>query len=590
MGITKRHKLSILAFLLCAGLAIALAARSLPAGTGPDGSGQETPPQEQVPEEPPVTIEMIREAVFADIPADDPAYDAAAFVQYYGLLTADADGVFGRYEPLRRGELEAALRVMCGEEPGAASAADADPNAFVTRKDLADALYRTAAAYGWANTKGWGEDHPADHPLSKGQCFVLCNGLFRSFERHNDQPLTAVSRLQAAQALTGLCAYSRAVPSASLAGEIFAALPEFEVTSAVLGNSAAVMDAVDAAAQKYGADGVQVAVVENGKVTFSYAYGWATVNTDRMTIDHKLRVASISKVAVGLTAMLLREQGVIDLDESIGTYWGMDVKNPNHPDTPVTIRSLLTHTSSIVNAGDDEPRTYQSVYNRLQNGYFSRAVPGDIGYWSYNNYAFAVLGMTLELASGRLLDDILGENLYSAMGIDAVFASGDIRDTDRLVTLYRSNGAVARSVEMQKNLHNDPTPGAKGAFFAGGLTASATDVAKLIALLAGDGRYEGVQLLSEESVALMEQYNERAVPGGSYQGLPMRYFPDLYGTSGVYFHTGSAYGVYNCASYDPETGNGVVVLTVGAYGDKDDHGIYKVCAEINEFIYGVINQ
>ena len=57
---------------------------------------------------------------------------------------------------------------------------------------------------------------------------------------------------------------------------------------------------------------------------------------------------------------------------------------------------------------------------------------------------------------------------------------------------------------------------------------------------------------------------------------------------GLFCHTGSAYGVYNCASYDPATGNGVVVLTVGAAGDKDDRGIYKVCAEINEFIYGVV--
>ena len=57
---------------------------------------------------------------------------------------------------------------------------------------------------------------------------------------------------------------------------------------------------------------------------------------------------------------------------------------------------------------------------------------------------------------------------------------------------------------------------------------------------------------------------------------------------GVYYHTGSAYGVFNCASYDPATGDGVVVLTVGASGAKDEHGIYKVCAEISNEIYGKI--
>jgi len=32
----------------------------------------------------------------------------------------------------------------------------------------------------------------------------------------------------------------------------------------------------------------------------------------------------------------------------------------------------------------------------------------------------------------------------------------------------------------------------------------------------------------------------------------------------------------------------VVVLTIGASGAKDDYGIYKVCAEINDYVYGVL--
>lgn len=344
---------------------------------------------------------------------------------------------------------------------------------------------------------------------------------------------------------------------------------------------------MDAAAKKYNATGVQVAVIEGGEVVDTYACGWATKGSDSMTADHKMRVASISKVIVGMTAQALREEGVIDLDVSIGEYWGMTVQNPAYPNTPITVRTLLSHTSSIFNAGDDVSRAYSAVKSRLAGTGFSRSVPGDIGYWSYNNYAFGVLGMTLELASGCLVDDIMGEHFYSAMDIDASFAAGDIQGTDKLVTLC-SGGTVTRTVATQQNLHNDPTPGATGKYFAGGLTISAADLGKLISLLASDGRYEGVQLLSEESVALMETKNPQAVPGGSYQALPLRYWPSIYGREGVYYHTGSAYGVYNCASYDPATGDGVVVLTVGASGAKDDYGIYKICSEINDFVYTTI--
>jgi hypothetical protein len=147
---------------------------------------------------------------------------------------------------------------------------------------------------------------------------------------------------------------------------------------------------------------------------------------------------------------------------------------------------------------------------------------------------------------------------------------------------------VARTAEQQKEFHSNPTPGANGTYFAGGLTVSVKDLAKLIALLAADGKYEGVQLLQPESLAEMETYVEPAVPGGSYQAHPMRYWPDLYGRKGIFFHTGSAYGVFNAATYDPVTGDGVVVLTTGASGAKDDYGIYKICAEINAEIYKVI--
>lgn len=630
MGITTKHKLAIFAFLLCGGLAIAAAVLEpweqwlpdpkqavesvQPEAVIPSVPEKPAEPEEpEVPEDPPVTLETIRTAVFADISPEEPVYDTACYMGYYGILTADENGTFHRYAPLTRGELAAALYAMGGapevksdpfvdtqvDSPSALGAVwcheysilPADeaglfhPEERVTRGELAGAMYRAAEVWEYPNMKGWREDHPADHPISKGQLWVMDNGLYRTFTEDESQGAVAISRLQAAQALMGLRALSG---EDALAADIYAALPDYEVQSAARSNHDAIQAAVEAAAAKYKARGVQVAVVENGVVTDTYATGWATINADPMTAEHKMRVASISKVAVGMTAMLLREQGIINLDDSIGPYWGLEVKHPTYPNDPITFRTLLTHTSSIINAGDDESRAYANVYNRLQNGYFSRAVPGDIGYWSYNNYAFGVLGMTLELASGRLVDDILEESLYSAMDIDASFAPGDLRDTDRLATLYRSSGEVARSVEAQQNMHNDPTPGATGKFFAGGLTVSVADLGKLVALLAGDGRYEGVQLLQEESVELMETCNKQAVPGGSYQALPMRYFPALYGTSGVYFHTGSAYGVYNCATYDPETGNGVVVLTTGAYGDRDDYGIYKVCAEINEFIYGMV--
>lgn len=350
----------------------------------------------------------------------------------------------------------------------------------------------------------------------------------------------------------------------------------------------AVQEMIDSLSQAYGAVGVQVAVVEQGTVTGTFAYGWATKDTDPMTADHKIRVASITKVVVGMAAMLLQEDGVIDLDADIGSYWGAAVSNPSYPGVPITIRSMLTHTSSIMCYGDAWGADHSGVLYRLKNGGFSDLLPGDISSWYYNNYAFRVLGMTLELAAQERLDDYLQERLFAALDIDAAFASGDIQNTQLLATLYRASGEVARSVQTQQNLHLTSEPGGDGIYYAGGLTVSAADLAKLVALLASDGVYEGQQLLAAESVALMEQYMAEAVPDGSYQAMPLFYAPGLYGREGIYFHPGIAYGVYGCISYDPVTGDGVVVLTVGADGDTDQYDISLLCAAINSYLYGVM--
>lgn len=349
-----------------------------------------------------------------------------------------------------------------------------------------------------------------------------------------------------------------------------------------------ICDLVDAVAQKYGAMGVQVAVVEKGVVTEAFSWGWATKDLEPMTRDHKIRVASLSKIALGITAQLLREEGAISLEQDISDYWEIPVQNPRHPQTPITLQTILTHTSSLRAYGVATSREREDVQKRLQSGGFTNARPGDMGDWHYNNYAFAVLGMTLELASGETVDDTLRRRLFDAMDIDAAFAGSFLQDPDKIATLYRSGGQIARTKEKQQTMTRDPKPGATGTYFAGGFMCSAYDFAKLISLLANDGVYEGVGLMEAGSVFQMEQTGKTPTPGGSYQGHPMRLWQGLYGRKRIYFHTGSAYGVYNCASYDPETGDGVVVLTTGAAGSKDKYGIYKVCSELNAYLYPLL--
>ena len=608
----------------------ALANMPPPAGEEADRFGiveAETPEPLEEPEdagtdevieiEPAFTLEDALALRFDDVPQEDPRAGSIGYAVLRGWLMGADEARFNPDGYVTRAELVTALHRMSGGEVSdtvliafsdtdsgswythsvswaieagiAQGEADGtfDPDARVTREQLAVFLYRFAAPETppAGSLEAWQDGDAIPAYAREGMAWALENRLFAGMVGDVIHPRLPVYRGQLAQVLTALAACREEEP---VARELSAAIHFPAAESASQAHHQEIQEKVDATAAKYGAVGLQVAVIEDGRVTDTYAYGWATKGTDRMTPDHKTRIASITKVGVGLAAMALYEDGVIDLDGSIGTYWGVSVKNPYYPSDPVSIRALLTHTSSIPALGDDASRARWAVQDRLQSGGFSRVRPGATSSWIYNNYAYGVLGQTLEIASGKFLDDVMEEHFWEIMEIDGAFESGNVKNKDLLCTVYQY-GSVGRSLSaMRSNTRRYSPPGATGAYFSGGMTMSAADLGKMTALLANDGCYEGLQLLKASTVELMEQRCEPQLPDGSWQALSLRSQDGLYGRDRLYYHTGSAYGVFNCMSYDPDTRDGVVVLTSGASGARDGQGIYAVCGEISRYIYDTI--
>ena len=110
-----------------------------------------------------------------------------------------------------------------------------------------------------------------------------------------------------------------------------------------------------------------------------------------------------------------------------------------------------------------------------------------------------------------------------------------------------------------------------------------------MAILANDGVYDGVRYLSAGSVADMETprfaIDYLADTWPFEQCLVIRHQSDLMGRENIYYHTGSAYGVHSLLSYDPDTGDGVVVLTIGTPRRVNERGLYALCADISERLY-----
>ena len=370
--------------------------------------------------------------------------------------------------------------------------------------------------------------------------------------------------------------------------------------------------ALDEVLEEYSAAAVSVATVECGQLGHAGARGWAVKGEREMTPDTKVRVASLSKVVVAMCALAMSEDGCIDLDAPLSDYWGPSVRNPYSQGQP-TARTLMTHTSSIKNL--DTTRGLARLQALLQSkSSWRRMEPGNGGYWYYSNFGMCVLGTTLELASGQALDDYLQQRFLEPIGAQASFFAGRL-DPDTLATLYTTVG-VGRSVAEQAAQTPYTQPGQSASYFPGGFTVSAVDMAKLVSILANDGvykspkvlvepaqeqpgveyviaqpdgeRYTQVRLLSEQSVADMETPRFRVDLADSVpfdQCLILRRQEDVLGQEVLYYHTGSAYGVYTLLTYNPETKNGVVVITTGARRKLNEAGMYALCADLMEKLY-----
>ncbi len=327
------------------------------------------------------------------------------------------------------------------------------------------------------------------------------------------------------------------------------------------------------------ADGVTVAVISNGQVAYHYEYGYSDLSHKTKTTQNtKFRVASLSKVFTAMLAMKLVEDNKLDLDADFGKYYGKTIRNPRHKNTPITTRMLLSHTSSFK---DKEPIFSGSFYRNLEDkSSYSTSRPGYS--FRYSNFGMGVAGAVVEKRSGMVLSRYADSVFFSDMGIDAAYDGRYLDDKSDIADCIKGSKMGLSAADVVKN-KTEYDPGYNYSLGAGGLIITAVDMAKLTCILANYGTYDGKRYLNTETVEQMftKQYNTN----GFDQCIALRRSKSIIPGRTVYYHTGSAYGIFAMMVFDPSDASGVIVLSTGAADYKESSGARTVCSEIVSLVY-----
>jgi CubicO group peptidase (beta-lactamase class C family) len=218
--------------------------------------------------------------------------------------------------------------------------------------------------------------------------------------------------------------------------------------------------------------GAALAVFKGDRLIYAGAAGCAEFGADgescarALAPEMKLRVASISKMALALGLQPLIDSGQVDPDADASTYLGWTLRNPAFPNRPITVRQLLAHTSSVRDPEEywvDAPRRLQSLFENpdaFASADFSLdRSPG--AWFQYANLNYGVLAGVIEGVTGERFDRYMTRVLFEPMGLDAGYNWSGVSAEGRSAgaALHRKeNGRWRVSVDDAAMRLADPPP------------------------------------------------------------------------------------------------------------------------------------
>jgi CubicO group peptidase (beta-lactamase class C family) len=324
--------------------------------------------------------------------------------------------------------------------------------------------------------------------------------------------------------------------------------------------------------------GAVVCLHPAGKPLFLKAYGNRMITPQRLPMreDTLFDLASLTKpVATASSVLLLKEQGLIHLDEDLSTYL------PQFTRRGISIFHLLTHTSGLpawrplyINPGNRAETVKYLGELPLEYGTGSRVVYSCLGY--------ILLGEMVRQVTGMGLDEFASRHVFGPLGMKDTFynppeerrsecaATEDSNSFEKRMTNYRRykwrEGVVVGEV------HDENAHSLGGVAGNAGLFSTASDLAKFCRMIINDGE----DILSPESVQMMSTLYTSGLDGSRSIGWIVLKDGTLYHTG----FTGTAIWI------NRKRRSAAILLTNRVHPDATKEGV----GEVRENFYARIKE
>ena len=312
--------------------------------------------------------------------------------------------------------------------------------------------------------------------------------------------------------------------------------------------------------QESGAPGASVAIVYKGEVVYRKGFGVRKAGeTAPVDADTVFQLASCSKPISSTGVAALVSQGKLKWEDRIQAAYPEFAVGDSWIASHLTYRDLLSHHSGLPEfAGDileDLGYSRGEILHRL------RLLPTAYAFrdgYAYTNFGFTAGAEAASRAAGLSYEDMMQQTVFGPLGMTSTSARFEdfVAHPNHASTHQVSKGKAVPTVRM---------PQAQAP--AGGVSSSATDMARWMNLHLAKGKVDGQELISPE--ALGETYQIHSVTGknpanfsaSGYYGLGWNVSFDERGRMKLGHSGAFEIGARTAVTLLPQEEVGIVVLT-----------------------------